>query len=184
MALTAASLLVLVAVEAIRLRRLWARAELRPSAHGWVLGLVVLGVTLGDQALHTRFLGGRDDLRRALEPQFTLFARLDPPEGAALDRARFAPHVAPALQIARDRLAINGEGVARLSALESPDVVVAVTAALGKALTAAPPDTQAADGAPAPDLAVLVDRQVSWSQAARILGLARRTGAPGASSCS
>jgi tRNA A-37 threonylcarbamoyl transferase component Bud32 len=176
-ALTVASLLVLAAVEAIRLRRLWSRAELRPSTHGWVLGLVVLGVAIGDQALHTRFIGGRDDLRRALEPQFTLFARLDPPEGAALDRQRFAPHVAPALQIARDRVAINGEGVARLSALESPEVAMAVTGALAKALTTAPPDTQSADEAPPPDLAVLVDRQVSWAQAARILGLARGAGA-------
>ena len=173
-AIAIASLGVVLAIEATRLRRLWARGGVgRPRPGTVALAAVVLGMVVCDQVLHARFLANRDALRTVLDPQFSLFARLDPPPGDALDRERFAPRKAPALQIARDRVAINGEGVAKLGALDSPEVAVNVSGQLSRALAAPEAGEATEDG---PDLSVSIDREVPYGSVLRLLQLARGAG--------
>jgi tRNA A-37 threonylcarbamoyl transferase component Bud32 len=177
-AIAVASVLVVLVVEAIRVRRLWPRARLRGPGPGTLaLAAVVAAVALGDQLMHDSFLQRRDGLRRALAPQFVLFAKLDPPAGDALDAERFAPHTAPALQIARDRVAVNGEGVALLAALKSPEVAFTISGSLSRALATTPSgNTEGAPTADAPDLSVCIDREVPWATVERLLQLARDAG--------
>ena len=168
------SLLVVAAVEGLRVRRLAALGALRrPRTGTAALGTVLALAITGDLVLHGRFFGRREELGAALGSQFSLFSRLDPPSGDALDPARFVPHRATALQITRDVVAVDGRGVARLAALTTPEGAAQVSTDLNHRLA------QAALGALDPsgvDLSVSVDREVTGDTLLVLLGVARRAG--------
>ncbi|MBI2898464.1 MAG: serine/threonine protein kinase [Deltaproteobacteria bacterium] len=163
----AAFSLALVLVAAIaRLRRTGA-VSLRPA----VAVIAVLGLAVaGDLVLHARFLEARERLLTELHDQFALFGRLDPPPGTGLDARRFAPSSAPALQVARDVVAINAEGVAPLGAMRSEAGALNLGRDLSHALARA--------GHPSRDLlSISIDRDVPWDTALRLLRVADEAGA-------
>jgi tRNA A-37 threonylcarbamoyl transferase component Bud32 len=171
------SLLVVAAVEALRIRRLAQLGAVgRPRTATAALGTVLaLGVT-GDLVQHGRFIGKRDELRAEIASQFALFARLDPPPGDALDPARYLPQRATALQLTRDVLAVDGRGVARLSALASPEGAAQVATELNHALAQAGL-ALATPAAPAGvDLSISIDREVPGGTLLRVLRIARSAG--------
>jgi len=163
-----------IVLETVRVRRLWKHAAMRvPSTPALALGVVVL-VALGfDVALHGRFEDARNTLFKNLEGPFGLFARLDPPTAEGLDRKRFAPHRAPTLQVTRDVVALDGVGIAKIAALDSPETTISLAGALGRAIAQTASDPQPDDR----DLAVAIDREVRWKTVTLLLGLAHRSGA-------
>ena len=164
----------LVALQVVRLRvALRAVARPRPGAAAWALAAAVVVVGGAEVAQRMRSAATRDRVHAELEPQFALFARLDPPTAGDLDGKRWAPHRAPALQIARNVVAVNGRPVAPLSAAESPDGA----ANIGRDLSHALAEHGAREGAGDVDLAISIDRQVPWSAVATLLGVAHRAGA-------
>ncbi len=171
----AAAIGIAVAVEALRLRgRSLSLAAVRPRAGGWVLLAALIALATLDLLQHGAFRRTGDELRAAMAPQFSLFARLDPPTAEALDVERHPPHPAPALQIARDWIAVNGERVAKLAAVESQDGAANVGRDLSHGLAAAQP----AEPAPGdPELSIAIDREVPWSSVERLLRIARSAGA-------
>jgi hypothetical protein len=163
-----------VVLEIVRVRRLWRRAGMRtPSTPTFVLAILVLTAVGFDVVLHGRFEEARDTLWRTLEKPFALFARLDPPSAAGLDRERFATHRAPTLQITRDVIAIDAAAVAPIAALDSPEGTINVAGAIGKAIAQNASDPQPGDR----DLAIAIDREVRWRTVALLLGIAHRSGA-------
>jgi tRNA A-37 threonylcarbamoyl transferase component Bud32 len=174
LAIAAASLLVVLAVEALRVRRLARLGALhRPRTATAALGTVLALGLIGDVIQHGRFIGKRDDLRAELASQFALFARLDPPPGDALDPARFAPHRATALQVTRDVVAVDGRGVARLSALGTKEGAAQVASDLNRALAQAALAQGDAGGV---ELSISVDREVPGATLQRLLAAARTAG--------
>ena len=168
------SILVVAAVEGLRIRRLAQLGAIaRPRTGTAALAIVLALAAIGDLVQHGRYFGKREELRADLASQFALFARLDPPPGDALDPARFPPHEATALQITRDVIAVDGRGVARLAALASPEGEAQVTSDLNHALAAA---ALAASDPASVDLSISIDRQVSGASVARLLRVARRAG--------
>jgi tRNA A-37 threonylcarbamoyl transferase component Bud32 len=160
---------ILVAVEAIHIRRLRARARASFVA---LAALLALGAAL-DVALHRHFEQVVAGLRDELAPQFTLFARLDPPSGDALTPAKYPPHSAPALQIARGVVAVDAKPVAPTPALASVDGRLSVSGELNRALAA----RVAKDGGVHDvDLAVMIDRQVEFPVVLKLLAIARAAG--------
>jgi tRNA A-37 threonylcarbamoyl transferase component Bud32 len=173
--IAAVSLLVIAGVEALRIRRLSRLGAVRRprTATAALATVLALGVIF-DLWQHGRFVQRRDELRAEIASQFALFARLDPPEGRGLDPQRFPPHRATALQITRDVVAVDGRGVARLSALASPEGAAQVASDLNHALAQA----ALANGEPGGvDLSISVDREVTGGTLARLLHLAAGAGA-------
>jgi hypothetical protein len=172
--IAAASLLVVAVVEALRIRRLSRLGAVqRPRTATAALATVLaLGATF-DLIQHGRFIGKRDALRAEIAGQFTLFTRLDPPPGDALDAERFRPRRATALQITRDVVAVDGRGVARLAALATADGAAQVASDLNHALAQA----ALAQGEPSGvDLSISIDREVSGDTLAHVLRIARSAG--------
>lgn len=174
LAIGLSSLTALVAIGILRLRRAWRHAPpSRPSGGALALAAIVAVACIGDITLHLRFASEGDRLHAELEPQFSLFARLEPPGSGDLDRKRHAPHPAPALQIARNVIAVNARPIAPLSAADSPDGSSNIGRDLSHALA-----EHAARGLEDPtDLSVSIDHRVPWSTALRLLSIARRSGA-------
>ncbi len=172
-----ASLAILAGVEALRLWRLRPLQVLtHPRAGTALLAAVIALGCAGDVIQHDRFVDKRAELRAELGAQFALFARLDPPPGDALDPRAFAPHRATALQVTRDVIAVDGRGVARLTALDSPEGALHVAADLDRALAQASL-TQAEEHAPADvDLSVSIDREVDGEAVLHLLRIARGAG--------
>lgn len=156
-----------IVILALVLRLREAQSLPRPGPrHLAVLGLLVAGL-VADVVLAARFQNAGASTRAALEEQFALFAQLDPPSTDLLDPVAFAPREGPALQIARSVVAVNGHEVSRLAAVETAAGRARVQDALFEALARA---------SEAP-LSCLVDRNVRWSQARELLGIAHLAGA-------
>jgi hypothetical protein len=179
--IAAAAVLVVAAAVGLRLRDLIAGKALpRIRPRTWVLG-ALLGLAVAADVVGTlRFRAVGERVRASLESQFRMFARLDPPpmpeQGAGLS----APRPARAMQVTRDAVAIDGELVAKLGALDSERTVDLVSSRLTQALAAATEADERASSlpsAPAPDLSVLADREVKWGTLRRLLALAREAGA-------
>ncbi len=169
-----ACLLAVVALEIVRLRRLWPRAGVRtPKSGTWVLAALLLSAVGFDVVLHGRFAEMRDTTWRAMKDSFALFARLDPPTAEGLDRKRFAPHRAPTLQITRDVVAIDAAPIVPIAALDASEGTLNVAAALGRALAQHAAEPQPGDR----DLAVAIDRFTRWRTVSVLLGIAHRAGA-------
>ncbi len=179
--------LALAAVEAIRLHRVFSSRAPGRSL-GRPIAMLVVVATLGvvDYAMHAGFASTRAELHAELAPQFSLFARLDPPT-ADLDRKRFAPQPAPAVQIATNVVAVNARPSAPLLALDSEQGAATVSRDLSHALADqaahaeddSDSDVKARGSSLAPvpvDLAVSVDRKVAWHAVDRLLGIAYRAG--------
>jgi hypothetical protein len=167
--------------------------SLRAAARRSAPLLIALAVcAAADAAIHLRFVRTRDALRAALAPQFSLFSRLDPPlAGAALDTPAFTPHVAPAAQLTRDIVAINGRGVARLAAMRSAEGAINIGRDLNHALAGGETEGDP-QGAPdpaveraiaanarsssAPDLSIAVDREIDYATLLLFLRIARSSG--------
>lgn len=106
-----------IAIAAFVTRGAWrvARASLRSrSTRTWLAFALVLA--LGEVALATRTTFAKDAIYTHLEPEFTLFSRLDPIAAAARGTT---PPVRPTLKIARDRVALDDTPAIVLGALES-----------------------------------------------------------------
>jgi len=144
------------------------RRELAPrGALSWALVFLTSTLALGDLVTELRYAERREELRTALASQ------LDPPSGDSLDAKDFAPRGAAGLQVARDVIAINGEPVAKLLAVESSEGALNLGRDLGHALA-----ESAQKATPeAPDLSISVDREVPYSVVARVFAVARRAGA-------
>jgi tRNA A-37 threonylcarbamoyl transferase component Bud32 len=149
-------------------------ARYRPSPGAALLLFGATSCLALDITVHALFLRTRNDLRAALAPRFSVFARLDPPPAPpSLDPARFAPHPATALQITRDAIAINAVGVAKLRALESAEGAMNIGRDLNHALAAAEPPPAPAL---APELSISADREIPYGTLARVLGIAKTSG--------
>ncbi len=178
--IAAACLALLLLLRALDLAR--ARAllpSLRPSFRAAApLTAAILLACAADLALHVRFLRTRDDLRAALAPQFSLFARLDPPLAGDPAVALTPPHAAPAAQLTRDIVAVNGTGVARLGALRSPEGALNIGRDLNHALASLPRSAPPHLTAPAnaPDLSIAIDREVDFGSLLLFLRIARSAG--------
>ncbi len=154
-----------------------ARAALRaPSRRAVVLLAVMTSCVLLDVGLRARVSRVVDDLRHALEPEFTLYAHLDPPLGDRLDAATHRPHAAPAVQLARGAIAVNAKGVAPVAALRSTEGALVVGAEIHRALAAAVADAPTKSAPDAVDLAIVVDREARYADVRRILELAASAG--------
>jgi hypothetical protein len=172
--IAALSLAVLGGVEALRLARLSPmRALSRPRAGTLLLAFMLAMGTLGDVMQHGRFADKRAELRSELDAQFALFSKLDPPPGDMLDRTAFAPHRATGLQVTRDVVAVDGHGVAKLAALDTPEGVQHIGADLSRALAQASLDQK---GSADVDLSVSVDREVDGGVLERLFRIARAAG--------
>lgn len=140
----------------------------------------ILLACAADIALHIRFLRTRDDLRAALAPQFSLFARLDPPLAGDAAPALSPPHAAPAAQLTRDIVAVNGIGIARLGALRSPEGALNIgrdlNHALASSLKSAPSGSHLVAASDAPDLSIAIDREVDYGSLLLFLRIARSAG--------
>ena len=172
------TLLVLAALEGLRLRRALRAhgAPLgKPGAGVWALGLVLVAAATFDVVQHGVFIGKRDELRASMADQFALFARLDPPSGDGLDPKRFPPHKGTSLQVARESVAIDSKGVARLAALASPESSAQVLAELNRAL-AKMDGLDEPNEARASDLSLFIDREVKGESVSRVFQLARSAG--------
>ena len=143
------------------------------SRAAWIAAGVLVAAAGLDVVLRERLLGRREELRAELAAQFATFIHLDPPSAGALDPVREAPRRSTGLQIARDALAINGRGVAKLAALDTESGVFHVTAALHQALAQAAVER----GEDEVDLAVTADESVAFGTIVRLLGIARAGGA-------
>jgi serine/threonine-protein kinase len=158
-------------VRVVRLSRLRAVKAPGPAVAA-LIAIVVLGA-IGDIAQHWRFSARGAELRADLCKQFDLFARLDPPQGDALDAKKFAPHKATAVQVAAEVVAVNGKAVLRLGALESSDGMAHLATDLDRALAESAADAQAASDV---DLSMSIDRSVHGDALARVLSIARGAG--------
>jgi len=176
--LAAGALAVVLAVEALRMRRLRAAGPVpRPGFGGWTLVAVALLGAITWIALAVETSATREQFRQELSPQFTLFARLDPPLGGPLDAKRFPTRKGPALQIARNAVAVDGRGVATLASLQTEEGLANVGAEINRARAGAIGDLSAPDERDPVDLVVICDREVPWGTVLRLLRLARRSGA-------
>ncbi len=147
------------------------RPELRRPAVGAALYAGVLLLVVGlDVYFVADFRARRQELVRSLSEQFALFSQLTPPSLG--DRPLPLPTEAPALQITKDSVAVNGKGAARLAALDSPGGRQSLTNEVTTALAA--PVTR---GDRTVDLSVLVDRSAPWSRVVELLTIARDSGA-------
>jgi tRNA A-37 threonylcarbamoyl transferase component Bud32 len=150
------------------------RPELRKPALGAALyaGTLLLVVGL-DVYFVADFRARRQELVRTMSEQFALFSQLTPPSLG--DRPLPLPTEAPALQITKDSVAVNGKGAARLAALDSPGGRQSLTNEVTTALAA--PVTR---GDRAVDLSILVDQHAPWSRVVELLTIARDSGASNA----
>ena len=163
---------VVIGVEVVRFARLRRHAPLpRPTPRLLVIAVLALVAIGGDIGHEVRVRSTTSAYADALAPQFALFATLDPPGGDALGPDAPAPHLAPALQIARDAVAVMGQRVARTRALASPAARSSLANALCPALAAGPSSDEA------PDLSLLVDARVPATLIASALGTAQDCGA-------
>jgi tRNA A-37 threonylcarbamoyl transferase component Bud32 len=153
---------VLIAVEIAR------GAFPRPSRSGWAIAAALAVIAIGETVQHFRIVAERADLYSAMAPQFALFSRLDPPSAEGL---AFTPSGAPALQLGRDTLSIDGVVLAKLSSLDSSDGQLVLVRELQRTL-AAPRERNKED----PDLLVAADRSLPYRDVLRALRLARHAG--------
>jgi serine/threonine protein kinase len=149
----------------------------RPSPGAALLLFGAVSCLALDITVHALFLRTRNDLRAALAPRFSVFARLDPPPAPpSLDPSRFTPHPATALQITRDAIAINAVGVAKLRALESAEGAMNIGRDLNHALASAEPPPALAPPLVAPELSISADREIPYGTLTRVLGIAKTSG--------
>jgi hypothetical protein len=134
--------------------------------------MIAGAVLVADLVVHAQFVSTRDRLHKELEAQFSLFARLDPPTAVELDPKLHAPHPAPALQIARNIVAVDGRPIAPLSVAHSPEGESNIGRDLSQALAARAAREDDAET----DLAVSIDREVPWRSVVGLLDVARRSG--------
>lgn len=146
---------------------------LRNSASSFPYMLLpIAGLAGADAVLHHRMTSVRRELHDALAPQFALFARLDPPMSPdTLQGPQFSPHSAPAIQLLRDTVALNGKGIAKLGALRSSEGAANIGRDLNHILASAPPSEEAA-----PDLSVLADRGLGYGALVQLLRIAKNAG--------
>ncbi len=161
--------IVVVVSVAVSWRKIGGR--LRPTAKAALPLALLVGFVILDVTMTTGFLARRDRLLAELAPQFALFSQLDPPTEDRLDDEKYAPKRAPALQITRDVVAVNGEPLAKLAALDAEQGVSVVRSTLTRALANA--DKKPGE----PDLSCSIDREVEWPAALRLLRLAYEAGA-------
>jgi hypothetical protein len=141
----------------------------RPSRRALVLGAALAVWAALDFGLHAAIATRREEVWRTLGPQFAIFAQLDPPSASGLAQ----PHVAPALQLARDVIAIDSTRVALVASLDTPAGRSALALDLAHRLAR---EGAAAEGG-APQLLVMADRTHAWSTLTHALALARDVGA-------
>ncbi len=122
------------------------------SSRKWgALLSLVAGLLAVDFSISSQMGTQRDVLWRELAPQFSLWSRLDPP----MVEGEPPPHLAPALQLGREGIWVDGVRIMPRSALTSPDSPTAqiLLSALGARL-------QGQEERPtgSPDLLVAADR--------------------------
>jgi hypothetical protein len=152
----------------------WRRRATSPRVTArWLLEPALIAACLGPQlGLEIAFRQRRAGLETALRDQFALFATLSPP--TTRDPALPQPALAPAMQVSRDRVALDGREVGRLKALDNPrgrrSVEDAVVAHLAR-----PPISPFGDRPV--DLSCTFDRSLPWPQVEDLLGIAYDGGA-------
>ncbi len=178
----AVAAIALVALLVVRRAKLGGLLDADSAQSRWVYGgisaalaIVIVTPTFTIErdldARRTRFVG-------MLNEQFGFFAKLDPPSLA--DRSLAQPVTSPALQITEDRVALNGEGIGKLTALDTPRGRQSVAAAIVSGLAASPTeDNPARPGATlrTVDLSLLIDRRVPWRRVEEVLSMAFEGGA-------
>jgi biopolymer transport protein ExbD len=143
----------------------------RPGWRGWAFLALLITLAGADAALYARTLRARERYRQALAAQFALLGRLDPPIAAELPEEQYRPSDAPALQVARNVVAVNADALARLDAVElEPRLRQRLTDVLAK---------DAARGnvaAERTELLVTIDREVRFRTVRQILRVAHQAG--------
>lgn len=138
----------------------------------FVVALALLVVALVPEFMVERaFKERRRAMAQSLSEQFTLYSELSPP--LAGEATLPAPEVASALQITRDRVAVNGREVGRLAALDSPSGRQTIAAAMIHALARPSALTDARHV----DLSCTFDERVPWSRIEEVLSIAYEGGA-------
>ena len=176
-AVTVSASWVVLAAVALTLAWLFLRPSPNPTPHRFQrisLQILVLVLCLLPQFLVERaFQDRRNQLSSSLREQFTLFAKLAPP--SAQDATLPAPAIAPAVQVTLERVAVNGQEVGRVAALDSAAgrqaIATAIIQVLAKSKPAQDPDSRAID------LSCTFDHALSWSRIAEILSIAHDGGA-------
>ncbi len=142
-----------------------------PRAPEIAAAVAVIGILAADFTFSIQVRDFKAEMAAHLAPQLALLAHLDPPGGDALGAQGITPHAAPALQISRDAIAVQGRRVALVSAIDTEASRSSIANALCPAIAAAEPEPEA------PHLSVLADRSVSTSVLGHALGIARACGA-------
>jgi len=163
----ATATLAIVAVTVFATAR-WRDAGGRTTAAVSGAAALALLWALVDASTFLRVQTRKGELYAALAPEFTLFSRLDPPPCSAENRLP-SPPVAPTLEIARDRLALDDQPVGLLSTFEKGGLDEVLRADLSHRL--------ARKGVAAPGtLSLMVDREVPVTAVTRALRVARSVG--------
>ena len=149
----------------------------RPSSRGrlawFAVELGLLAAALAPQLLMERaFQDRRAAMARGLSEQFTLFSELSPP--LAGDHPLSHPVIAPAIQVTRDRVAVNGREVSLLAALDSASGRQTIASAMIQVL--ARPTAFGAEGRHV-DLSCTFDERLPWSRIEELLSIAHEGGA-------
>jgi hypothetical protein len=176
-AVTVSASWVVLAAVALVLIWLFLRPSPNPNPHRLQhisLQILVLVLCLLPQFLVERaFQDRRNQLSNSLREQFTLFAKLEPP--STQDATLPPPAIAPAVQVTLERVAVNGQEVGRVAALDSAAGRQAIAAAiiqiLAKSKPAQDPSSRVVD------LSCTFDHALTWSRIAEILSIAHDGGA-------
>ncbi len=139
---------------------------------GLIAGGAIALLTLVEVQVQRDFASRREVFVGLMKDQLVFFAKLVPP-GAAEQHDLPAPSPTVAIQISAEAVAVNGEGVGRLAALDAQATRQAVVAKLTSAL-ASPAAGADASGA---DLSLLVDRSVPLSRLRQLCAIAFDAGA-------
>lgn len=168
----AALLVSLLLIEDFRRRMLLPhlRNSLKSSFY---LVVVIALLVFADVLQHQQIASVRSRLHEALAPQFALFARLDPPMAPPdLNGAQFAPDPAPAVQLTRDTVALNGKGIAKLGALHMPAGAANIGHDLNHALVA----PEVPERGSSAELSILADRSLNYGTLLQLLRIAKSAG--------
>ncbi|MFO0548224.1 MAG: serine/threonine-protein kinase [Polyangiaceae bacterium] len=160
-----------VALSLVRARDAGALARARG---GWLLialqGASILALLAPSVTVEREFAARREALAKALSEQFQLFSTLSPPVIASSRELR-KPSSAPALQITRETIAVNGKGVGRIVSLDNPAGRQAIAAAIVAALADPSGGTERHA-----DLSMIADASLPWRRLLEILQLVREGG--------
>ena len=168
--IAAAAVSTVLGIAVLRLVRLRpTQGRLRLPRTGMAMLMAMPAFFALDAAASAVFHAKRAELDVLLAPQFSLLAELVPPQarGGWLQ----TPMDAPALQVTRSTIAVEGRPVARVEALDASATRDGVVQEIARAVAENPPTKDH------PDLALLADREVAWDDLEVVLRLARQAGA-------